>query len=191
MRAVTQPRGTKGKTSHQNPSLDEKITALLKSKSGIRLDIGCSDHPQKGFVGMDLRPLPGVDIVWDAQDFPYPLPDDCCLQVLMSHLWEHIEPKYRFRMMDEIWRIMMPDGQLLISSPYYQSLGACQDPSHYTCPNEATFLYFTPESKILYSVYKPKPWRVLSNNFSFSGNLEVIMEAMKTTPEASTTEASQ
>lgn len=152
--------------------------ALFKAKAGIRLDIGCGEAKQHGFVGMDIRELPGVDIVWNAQEFPYPIPDNCCLQILMSHLWEHIEPKNRMRLMDELWRIMKPEGQLLISAPYYLSFGACQDPTHYTCPNEATFLYFVPTHP-LYQIYKPKPWRVTRNDYVMNGNLEVIMEAIK------------
>ena len=34
----------------------------LASHSGIRLDIGCGANKQPNFVGIDLRPLPGVDI---------------------------------------------------------------------------------------------------------------------------------
>lgn len=152
--------------------------ALFKSKAGIHLDIGCGERKQKGFVGMDIRELPGVDIVWDAEKFPYPIPDDSCLQVLLSHLWEHIEPKNRIKLMDEIWRIMKPDGQLLISAPYYLSFGAYQDPTHYPCPNEATFTYFDPKFP-LYEIYKPKPWKLVRNNYALNGNLEVILEALK------------
>ena len=130
------------------------------------------------WVGMDLQALKGVDIVWDAQEFPYPIPDDVCLQVLLSHLWEHIEPKHRVRMMDEIWRIMKPDGQLLLSSPYYLSFGAMQDPTHYGCPNEATFGYFDPGYP-LYGVYKPKPWKIITNDYIQNGNMNVVMEAIK------------
>ncbi len=154
------------------------MKGLLKNKAGIRLDIGCGENKQPNFIGLDIRPVKGVDIVHDAQDFPYPIPDSCCLQVLLSHLWEHIEPKNRVKLMDEIWRIMKPDGQLLISTPYYLSFGAYQDPTHYPCPNEATFTYFDPKYP-LYQVYKPKPWKLMRNDYSLNGNLEVILEALK------------
>jgi SAM-dependent methyltransferase len=151
---------------------------LIKRKGGIRLDLGCGENCQKGWVGMDIRPLPNVEIVHDVQDFPYPIDDNTCLTILMSHLWEHIEPKYRFRVMEELWRIMIPGGQLLISVPYYLSLGAYQDPSHYPCPNEATWTYFDP-AWALYQVYKPKPWKIIQNNYVANANMEVILEAMK------------
>lgn len=155
-----------------------KIEEILKNATGIRLDIGCGEKKQKGWVGMDIRPVKGVDIVHDVQVFPWPIPDNIVLQVLCSHLWEHIEPKYRITFMDEIWRIMRPDGQLLLSAPYYQSIGACQDPTHYTCPTEGTFTYFDKDEP-MYQVYKPRPWKVVANDYRWNGNLEVIMEAVK------------
>lgn len=151
---------------------------MLKGKTGIRLDVGCGENCQPNWVGMDIRPCKGVDIVHDVQSFPWPIEDGVVFQVLCSHLWEHIEPKYRIDFMNEIWRIMMDRGQLLLSAPYYLSFGACQDPTHYTCPNEATFTYFDPNHP-LYTIYKPKPWKIISNDYKMNGNLEVIMEARK------------
>lgn len=148
---------------------------LFRSKSGIKLDIGCGSNRQPNFVGMDIRKVKGVDIVHDVQKTPYPIPKESCLMVLMSHLWEHIEPKYRMSVMDEIWRIMKPEGQLLISVPYYLSFGAYQDPTHYPCPNEATFTYFDPNCP-LYQIYQPKPWKVVRNDYQINGNMEVILE---------------
>jgi hypothetical protein len=142
---------------------------------GIRLDIGCGESKQKNWVGIDLRRCKGVDIVHDLQKFPWPIPSDSVLQALCSHLWEHIEPKNRIKFMDEIWRVMKVDGQLLLSVPYYSSFGACQDPTHYPCPNEATFTYFDPAWP-LYQIYKPKPWKLIANDYRYNGNLEVIME---------------
>lgn len=159
----------------RSPKLNKK---LFKSKLGIRLDLGCSDHKQKGWVGLDIRKLEGVDIVWDVTKFPYPIPSNSCLTILMSHLYEHIEPKYRIDVMNELWRIMKDGGQLLVSSPYAGSFGCWQDPTHYNCPNEATFTYFDPDYS-LYKVYKPRPWKLVRNEYQCLGNLEVMLEARK------------
>lgn len=140
--------------------------------------MGCSDHKQPGFVGMDIRKVKGVDIVHDVQKFPWPIPSDSCFQILMSHLYEHIEPKYRVRVMDEMWRILKPHGQLMLACPYANSFGAMQDPTHYTCPNEATFTYFDPDHG-LYEVYKPKPWKLERNTWRMNGCIEVIMSPRK------------
>jgi hypothetical protein len=99
----------------------------------------------------------------------------------MSHLWEHIEPKYRIDVANEVWRIMKSGGQWLISAPYACSPGAQQDPTHYPCPNKDTFVYFDPAAGdgVLYNVYKPKPWTLVRNDFQLAGNIEVIMEPRK------------
>jgi len=146
----------------------------MKKYRGIRLDLGCGGNKQPLFVGMDKRKLDGVDIVHDVQDIPYPIKDNECLCVLMSHLWEHIEPKYKIDVMNEIWRIMKPGGELMIAAPYALSPGAFQDPTHYPCPNEATFFYFTPTHP-LYGIYKPKPWKLLSNDWHSNGNIQVVL----------------
>lgn len=70
-----------------------KIEKILKENNlGIKLDIGCGSSKQSGFIGMDIRPFPGVDIVWDIEKFPWPLPDQCASFAMTSHVVEHITP---------------------------------------------------------------------------------------------------
>ena len=152
--------------------------ALFIHKSSISLDLGCGESKRPNWIGLDKRALEGVDIVHDVQDLPWPIPDSICMQVVMFHLFEHIEPKYRIQVIDEIWRIMKPRGQLWLIAPYATSVGAFQDPTHYTCPNEVTFTYFDPNHP-MYQVYKPKPWELLRNSYKLIGNMDVLMEAVK------------
>lgn len=147
----------------------------MKEKRVLKLDIGCGDNKQPGWIGMDKRKCIGVDIIHDAESFPYPIKDNTYFMVLLSHLWEHIEPKNRIELINEIWRITLPGGQLLIGAPYATSFGAYQDPTHYPCPNEATFTYFDPGYG-LYNIYKPKPWKIVKNDFQLTGNMEVVLE---------------
>lgn len=71
---------------------NEDLSSLFKSKSGIRLDIGCGANKMQGFVGMDYRPLEGVDIVHDVQLFPWPIPTESVQTAIASHMLEHISP---------------------------------------------------------------------------------------------------
>ena len=157
-----------------------KSKDLFKQHGGIRLDVGCGLNKQKGFVGMDVSAKSHADIVHDIQKFPWPIPDSCCFQILMSHVWEHIEPKYRFQVMDECWRIIKHDGQLLIAAPYANSFLAMAHPAHYTCPNEAVFQFFDP-GFVLYHTesIKASPWKIIRCNFNVNGTIEVIMEPRK------------
>jgi len=72
--------------------MNTKLEQLLKKNSGIKLDIGCGDNKQPGFVGMDYRDLPGVDIVHNVELFPWPLPDESVILSMCSHLVEHLDP---------------------------------------------------------------------------------------------------
>lgn len=161
----------------------KKVLELIrKNRQGIKLDVGCGGNKQKGFVGLDIRKLDTVDIVHDAEQVPYPLPDGCCSTILASHLIEHICPKKFIGVMNEWWRIMKVGGQLWVSCPYGVSRGFQQDPSHCNVITEATWAYFDPEldpSGILYGIYKPMPWKVQDNRWLETGNLEAVLEKIE------------
>jgi SAM-dependent methyltransferase len=146
----------------------------VSKQMGILLDLGCGPNKQKGFVGLDKRKMDGVDIVHDLEKFPYPLEDECAIQVLCSHIIEHIKPWLFIPFMDEIWRLCKPNAQLLISMPYGASRGFQQDPTHCNMANEATWLYFDPRHSI-YNLYKPKPWKIERNVWNPQGNMEVVL----------------
>jgi len=147
---------------------------------GIRLDLGCGANKQKGFVGMDVRRLDGVDIQHDIESFPWPIPKNSCWQIIASHLFEHISPQNSVRLMDECWRVMRVDGTLAIAVPYPGSRGFWQDPTHCNGWSEVTFQYFDPRYP-LYAIYQPKPWRI-EDGFPVwqeNGNLEVILRKVE------------
>jgi len=163
--------------------MSKKVEDLLKSKSGIRLDIACGANKQgPDWVGIDIQKLPGVDIVHDIETYPWPLPNECVLVSVASHIVEHINPaKFGFiNFMNEIWRITKPGGQLAIATPYAGSLGYYQDPTHVNPCNEVTWSYFDPEDERtkgeLYKIYQPKPWRIAHCTYSRAGQIEVILE---------------
>lgn len=121
---------------------------------------------------MDKRAVDGVDLVHDLEIVPYPLPDACCKVILASHILEHIKPWLTLQVMDELWRIMRPEGQLLVALPYAGSFGYYQDPTHCNPWNEATPTYFDPDYP-LYQVYEPRPWKILQNDWLSNGNMEI------------------
>lgn len=156
--------------------MGDSIDEVLQRHSGIRLDIGCGANKQKGFVGMDRRPLKGVDIVHDWNDYPWPLPDESCQMVMASHVVEHVNPADGgfLRWMDELWRITAVGGQVAISLPHGYSPGYLQDPTHCNPCNEATWLYFDPDHG-LYGIYEPKPWRIEALASHPMANIELVL----------------
>ena len=150
-----------------------------KIKQLLRLDVGCGDRKEKGWVGMDRRPLPNVDVVHDAEVTPWPLEENSCALIRMVHLWEHLRPWHTIDVMNEMWRIMAPEGQLQLTLPYGWSHGYVQDPTHCNPANETTWQYFDPSFSTLYNIYKPKPWRVTLCEYQKQGNMLATLEPRK------------
>lgn len=70
------------------------IKKLLTQNAGIKLDVGCGANKHQGFIGMDYREMPGVDIVHNLEQFPFPLPDESVTLAVSSHVVEHLNPHY-------------------------------------------------------------------------------------------------
>ena len=158
-----------------------KIEEILAEHAGIRLDIGCGASKQPNFVGMDMQDLPGVDIVHDVEDYPWPLPDECVIAAIAIHLLEHIPPQHRgmLKFMDEVWRVLKPGAQFAITVPHGASPGYLQDPTHCHPMNENTWFYFDPVSPgigdAFYRFYRPKPWKIEHRSYYRFGNMDVIL----------------
>lgn len=147
----------------------------------ILLDVGCGSHKQEGFVGMDNRALPGVDVVHDVEDLPWPFEEGSVDGIVMSHLMEHIKPWLTIDVMNEAHRILKEGGQLFVMMPYGTSFGYTQDPTHCNPWNEVTPTYFDPEMNSLYSVYTPKPWKIESCYVDPKENLEIVFKKRPST----------
>lgn len=147
------------------------VTALEKMQK-IRLDVGCGEKRQPGFIGIDKRKTSQVDIVHDCEIFPWPIPDNCCELIVVSHLIEHIKPWLQIDFMNEIWRCMSKGGLLLLSTPYAGSMGYWQDPTHCSAWTDATIMYFV-QGNPLYDIYKPKPWKIEQLAYDKNKNIEV------------------
>ena len=158
---------------------------LVRNKAGIQLDIGCGANKQPNFVGMDIRALPGVDIVHDINVHPWPLDDECVIRAMASHMLEHIPPvaiaeegtRFPFvEFMNELWRVSKPGAEFMASVPYGSSPGFLQDPTHVNPINEATFAYFDPLHRTqLWLVYEPMPWYYRYVSFDPIWNLEAVL----------------
>ena len=70
----------------------QRVKSLLKLKTHININLGAADSPMTGFINVDIQDLPGVDVVWDLEKFPWPFPDNCADLLIASQLVEHINP---------------------------------------------------------------------------------------------------
>lgn len=185
------------------------VLKLIEEKQGINLELGGGDNPNPGFFNMDILPLEKVDLVWDLERTPWPLPDECVHKAVASHVLEHLNPhpgdkrlqglvdllikknvitvdevdEYLglpgpgfMNVMNELWRVMKPNGQFAFVVPYAESHGMMQDPTHMNFINETTMLYFDPlDPAGLYNFYRPKPWAIERQYVQRTGLLEVLL----------------
>lgn len=86
----------------------------------------------RDYQGIDIRPGPGVDSVADVQALPHA--DRSVGTVLALNLFEHV-PCF-WRGFDEVYRVLRPDGALLVSCPFYLHI--------HSYPND--YWRFTPEA---------------------------------------------
>lgn len=175
-----------------SPRVPRHVLDLLERQKDavIKIDLGGGEHSQPGFINMDIRDVPGVDIVHDWDDMPWPLPSACATLIMAGHVVEHVDPARRhfLKWMDECWRILKYDGQMMITAPYAGSAGDFSDPTHCNHVTHRTWEWFDPLATYggqltrLYYQYKPKPWRIQNNFYQLNGNLETLLVKRREDP---------
>jgi SAM-dependent methyltransferase len=113
----------------------------------LKLDLGCGTRKQPGFLGVDSRPFPGVDVVADLRK-PWPWPDSSVAEVFCSHCVEHLEAAERIHFANELYRVLAPGGKARIITPHWASALAYGDLTH----------KWPPVSEFWYK-YLNKQWR--------------------------------
>lgn len=79
----------------------------------MKLNVGCSKHPMKGYINLDIMPYPETDVVCDATKLPFPR--GTAEEIYAGHLLEHLEDPLGFFI--ESHRLLQEDGKLVIVVP--------------------------------------------------------------------------
>lgn len=154
-----------------------KYNKAVLTKTYVNLNI--ESEPQKNFLNMHSR---DGDVVWHFNKLPYPFKDNTFQVVRADRVLNKIsrDNGHFIEYMNEIWRIMRPEGQFMIAVPYANSYLYYQDPLSINPLNEATFAYFDPmEDQAgveLYKQYQPKPWKICHISYTSNGMMEVLLE---------------
>lgn len=112
----------------------------------FHLDLGCG-RIKKGRIGLDRYDDPATDVVFDldrlsfppppkydghGQGYPLgylPIPSNTIESIITHHALEHIGEGF-IRLMDECYRVLVPDGRFRIIVPLFPSHSAVADPDH-------------------------------------------------------------
>jgi SAM-dependent methyltransferase len=71
--------------------------------------------PGKPYLGVDIRPGPGVDCLADVEDLPQA--DGSVGTVVAMSTFEHV-PRF-WRGFEEVYRVLRPDGAFFVSCPFH------------------------------------------------------------------------
>ena len=121
--------------------------AAMSAMSGVRLSIG---GVRPGWYSIDNRGGNDADCVWDLECYPWPLPDSCAVEVYAGHVVNRINPaRFGFVLfMNELWRLLVPNGELILTTYYGTNGRYCADPAACNAVTEATFYLFRPGAQV-------------------------------------------
>lgn len=145
------------------PKMGDKDSVDTRSpNTPLWVDLGCGSRKSSGYIGVDIVPCPGVDIVADlAQKLPF---EDSSVDRIKAHdIIEHLPDK--LNTMNEIWRICKPGAKVEILVPSTDGRGAFQDPTHVSFWNINSFFYYCIDYPNYYE---------LGQRYGFKGGFKVL-----------------
>lgn len=104
------------------------------------LDLGCGHAKVKGAIGVDLVPLPEVDLVTNLDRIPYPFADNSFDQIYLNDVIEHLPNT--IKAMEELYRICKPGAHVYIRVIHWSSELNATDPTHVRAFTDNTFDFF-------------------------------------------------
>jgi len=126
------------------------------------LELGCGMHPRPGAINVDKLDLPGVDVVWDLDKFPYPFKDEEFDEIYGQDIIEHLDDV--FMVMEELYRILKLGGTIYFHTTYVKNEQSFTDPSHKHFFTLDSFDYFDNSTDLgkAYSFYTKARFKILN-----------------------------
>ena len=127
------------------------------------LDMGCGPAKWPSAIGIDHKAYTNVDVVWDLERLPWPLPENSFDAILCRDSLEHVENIVGT--MEEFHRLLQPGGRVIIVTPHVAHPSSFLDPTHKHHFTLGTFDYFTGD--ISYPKYSDRQFRMITKGFTF------------------------
>jgi predicted SAM-dependent methyltransferase len=106
-----------------------------------KLNLGCGFDKRDGFVNADGFEQCQPDVLMDIEVHPWPFEDGSFDHILMKHVLEHVGATFDgFKaVMQDLYRVIAPDGIVEIHVPHYRHDSYWGDPTHVRAFNFTTF----------------------------------------------------
>lgn len=93
----------------------------------MMLDVGCGEMKQEGAIGIDGRPLPGVDVVCDLHD-GIPFKPNSFDTVVSNHVMEYFDDTHEF--LKRIHIVAKDGAEIIIRVPHFSGTAAWEGLGH-------------------------------------------------------------
>lgn len=135
----------------------------------MKLNLGCGNRHESGYVNVDVDSRHKPNQVWDLNRFPYPWPDNSVDEVKMRHVLEHVDDV--IKVMNEVWRILRFGTRCYIEVPYVTHFQAIGHPQHKHFFHWGTFgwLDVAARGKGSQEIYTDRYFHILRNRLVFDG----------------------
>lgn len=109
---------------------------------GIRLNLGCGALVIDGWVNVDNYEGPGIDLVHDLDDQPWPWADGSVEEIVALDIYEHVDNPLGF--VNEMWRVSRPGTLIRLRTTKWDTRQSFTDPTHKRWLTEDSFNYWIP-----------------------------------------------
>ncbi len=142
-------------------------------KDLVKLQIGCGKQHFDEFINMDISPTCGPDVKHDVRLGLPMFPDDKFEEVVANGILEMIHPNEEFCfVLNELWRVLKPGGQLNGQVPSTDPRVMGLDPFDKRWFMVETFNYWNVKEhawKEFGTQYGFKPWHVINCKVNDNG----------------------
>lgn len=146
-----------------------------------RLNLGSGNNLIANAINHDIvAHRPEIDCVHDLNVTPWPFEDNQFFEIIFYSVIEHliITP---IESLNECWRILRPDGTLLLKYPVHTSPTIYDDPTHRWFLSVRSLDYVDPTTKYgtEYGFYTPYKWRIEAKVVTKNRTMKARLSPMK------------
>ena len=128
-----------------------------------KLNLGAGNRILANHINHDLsQHRPEIDVAHDLNDLPWPWTDNSLDVIEARSVLEHLHLSL-VESMNECWRVLRPEGRVLVKLPYWAHEVSFRDPTHRWLFTLDTLRYFDPTTELgqEYGFYTDRKWRIV------------------------------
>ena len=119
----------------------------------VNLNVGAGLDIRAGWLNCDRVALPGIDLVFDVESFPWPIAAGSVTRALLRDVLEHTSTPVL--VLEEVARVLVPGGTVEIQVPHFTSRVAHLDPTHVRSFSCESFDFLTVGHARSYYIKRP------------------------------------